>query len=92
MAGHPPNEQDPRRAVKGLDREARGEFEDSETRDSGGQEHATPAERSGAAARPPEAMREQEEEIARATREQSDADALRVPREHARSGPEGESE
>jgi type II secretory pathway component HofQ len=92
MAEHAPNEQDPRRPLKGLDREARGEFEDSETRDTGGQEHATPAEQSGAAARPSEAMRAQEAQIARATRDQSDADLLRVPREHARTGPEGESE
>ncbi len=70
---------DPRDAMRGMRKEARAEFEREEAGDTGGQEHATGADREGApAARRPE---EQAAEPARQADASSDAGALRVPRQ-----------
>ncbi len=78
---------DPRTPMKALQREADEELEFEEQHDTGGQEHASRAEREGKAAAA-ESPQEQAtaEEIARVTREQSDADALAVPRGDAVTG------
>ena len=70
---------DPRDAMRGLRKEERAEFDAEEGADTGGQEHATRAEREGGGAerRPREAA---PSEVDRATHEQSDADASRTPR------------
>lgn len=78
---------DPRDAMRGMRKEAEVEQEWSEQHDTGGQEHATAAERRGEAASvesPDEA--ETAREIARATRQQSEADRLAVPRGEAVTG------
>lgn len=78
---------DPRKPMRGLRREADEELEYEQQHDTGGQEHATAAERRGeaAAAESPEEAATARE-IARSTREQSDADALAVPRGDAVTG------
>ncbi len=69
---------DPRDAMRGLRKEAEAELERAEAGQTGGQEHAIPAERESGAER---RLEEQyDEAIQRATREQSDAGDLRVPR------------
>ncbi len=72
---------DPRDQMRGMRKEVRAEQEGEEQHDTGGQEHASGAERRGEAASagsPAEA--EMDREAARATLDQSDADALAVPR------------
>jgi hypothetical protein len=72
---------DPRDELRGMSKEVRAEQEGEEQHDTGGQEHASAAERRGEAASaesPDEA--EMDREAARATQDQSDADALAVPR------------
>ncbi len=70
---------DPRELLRGLTKETRAEFEGEEADDTGGQEHASRADREGRAAgrRPDEAAAEGS---TRATREQDDAAPMRVPR------------
>ncbi len=78
---------DPRDQMRGMRKEVRAEQEGTEQRDTGGQEHASAAERRGEAASvesPDEA--ELDREAARATLDQSDADALTVPRGEAVTG------
>ena len=84
------DEKDPRDAMRGLRKEAREEFEAEEAADTGGQEHASRADREGIPAehRPREVAAAGPD---RATREQSDAGALRVPRGDAATGPGGEA-
>ncbi len=78
---------DPRDQMRGMRKEVRAEQEGTEQRDTGGQEHATAAERRGEAASV-ESLDEAEmdREAARATQDQSDADALAVPRGDAGTG------
>jgi hypothetical protein len=68
---------DPRDQLRAMNKEARAEFEGSEQSDTGGQEHASRADRERVPAR---AREEGAHEAAaeRATREQSDADRQRV--------------
>lgn len=75
---------DPRDTMSGVRREALAEHDWEVQHDTGGQERATPAQREGEAVSPEEA--EYAESIARTTREQSDADALHVPRGDAVTG------
>lgn len=75
---------DPRDLMRGMRREALAEEQEEQQHDSGGQEHATAAERQGQGASTAE--RETAREIARTTRQQSDADALAVPRGDAATG------
>ncbi len=78
---------DPRKAMRALRREVQEELEGEQQHDTGGQEHASLAERRGeAAAAESPAEAETAREIGRATREQSDAGALAVPRGDAATG------
>ncbi len=76
---------DPRDVTRGMRKEVRAEFEAAEANDTGGQEHASRDDREGIPAghRPREVAASGPD---RATREQSDADALRVPRGDAGTG------
>jgi hypothetical protein len=74
-----------RGSMRELQREARAEFEQTQQHDSGGQEHASRADREGIPAehrRLEAAARDRD----RATREQSDADRLRLPHGDAVTG------
>ncbi len=71
---------DPRDAMRGMRKEAREEFERQESGDTGGQEHASRAEREGVDAAGDEVERTMDAS-SRVTEERSDADASRVPRE-----------
>lgn len=75
---------DPRDAMRAMRKEARAEFERDEADDTGGQEHASRADREGI----PAPRREPGEGTgsARSTREQSDEDTLRAPRGDPSSG------
>ena len=79
---------DPRDAMRALRKEARAEFDRSEQSDTGGQEHASRADREGIPAkhRPLEAAAQ---DCDRATRQQTDAGALRKPRGDAVTGDGG---
>ncbi|HEX9309098.1 MAG TPA: hypothetical protein VF894_16510 [Anaeromyxobacter sp.] len=70
---------DPRDLLRALRKEARAEFDRSEGSDTGGQEHASRADREGIPPehRPVEAAAEDRD---RASREQTDAGTLRMPR------------
>lgn len=92
--GESRDENDPRDLLRAMNKRARAEFEESQTGDTGGQEHARGQDRAGLAAR-------EEEDVARAgervTREQGDARTLRKPAGDAGSsgsqrtaGPTGE--
>lgn len=75
---------DPRDAMSGMRREALQEHDREVPHDTGGQERATAGERRGEALSPEE--EERVREIARTTRQQSDAGALAVPRGDAVTG------
>jgi hypothetical protein len=72
-------------SMRELQREARAEFERAQRSDTGGQEHASRADREGIPAerRPIEAATR---DVDRATAEQSDAERLRMPRGDAITG------
>jgi len=74
--------------MREMQREARVEFERTQQSDSGGQEHASKADREGIPAghRLEAAARDRDE----ATRRQSDAEKLRVPRGDAITGGGGD--
>ncbi len=69
---------DPRDLLRAMNKEARAEFEDEEMGDTGGQEHASRADREGVphGRRPDEAATEGS---TRATREQDRTGPMRVP-------------
>ncbi len=69
---------DPRDAMRGMRKETEEDLERAEAGQTGGQEHAGPADRQGV--RPHDELEASVEKIAELGREQSDADALRVPR------------
>ncbi len=77
--GESRDQNDPRDLLRAMNKEERAEFEGEEAEDTGGQEHASRADREGrpAGRRPVEAAAEGS---ARATREQEDAAPTRVPR------------
>jgi hypothetical protein len=79
---------DARDQLRAMNKEARAEFEDEETRDTGGAEHASRAEREGVPAKRRAAG---DTGSSRATREQDDADALRVPGGGGAGGAEAET-
>jgi hypothetical protein len=74
--------------LRELERETRRELQDAEQHDTGGQEHASRADREGIPAerRPVEAATR---DVDRVPREQSDADRLRAPRGDAVTGAGG---
>lgn len=77
---------DPRGLLRALRREAQDELDRQQQHDTGGQEHASAAERRGEAAVTSSPEAETVRELARSTHEQSDADALAVPRGDAATG------
>ena len=75
---------DPRDTMSEMRRQALREQDEQVQQDTGGQERATAGQRRGEAVSPEEA--EHTREIARSTAQQSDADALAVPRGDAVTG------
>ncbi len=72
---------DPRDAMRAMRKEAREELERAEAEQTGGQEHASRDDRAGVPeARRDPALEADTEELDEVTREQSDADVLRVPK------------
>jgi hypothetical protein len=76
---------DPRDELRAMNKQARGEFEREQESDTGGQEHASRADREAV----PAERREVEaatRDTSRTTRAQDDEGALRVPRGDAATG------
>ncbi|HYD39358.1 MAG TPA: hypothetical protein VEB43_00885 [Anaeromyxobacter sp.] len=78
---------DPGETMSGMRREALQEHDWEVQHDTGGQERASPGQRRGETLSPEE--EEHAREIARTTAQQSDADALAVPRGDAVTGGSG---
>ncbi len=82
---------DPRDAMRAMRKEERADLERAEAEQTGGQEHASRDDREGAPeARRDPALEADAEELERVTREQSDADALRVPKGEQAPGEGGD--
>ncbi len=81
---------DPGDLLRGLRKQERAEFDREEAEDTGGQEHASREDREGIPAER-RAVERAAEGSARSTEEQSDADALRVPRGDAVTGGGGQA-
>ncbi len=83
---------DPRDAMRAMRKEANAELERAEAEQTGGQEHASRDDREGVPeARRDPALEEDTEALDRVTREQSDADVLRVPKGDPVTGGGGEA-
>jgi len=78
---------DPRDTMSGMRREALQEHDWEVQHDTGGQERTSPGQRRGENLSPEEEAHARE--IARTTRQQSDSDALAVPRGDAVTGAGG---